>query len=139
MSVSKSIHSRPQPQLEGHGLCLSVFTLADLPAILEGDRDPETERRFGWAPEDASADKVHEYLALSERRWTEADRVAWAVRLVGRAAALGHVELNLVDHRRAKISYSTYPWARGGGLAARAGDLACVSATSGSDLHAFSC
>ena len=128
MSVSNPIHSRPQPKLEGHGLCLSAFTPADVPAILEGDRDPETARRLGWAPRDASAKKVRAFIALSGRRWAEGDRVTWAVRLADRPAALGHVELNIVDEGRAKISYSTYPSARGRGLAARAVDLACVFA-----------
>ena len=123
-----SIHSRAQPPLHGHGLWLSAFTLADVPAMLTGDRDPETSRRFGWAPADASADKVRAHVASCEQRWREGDRVAWAVREAGRPAALGHVELNLGPEGRAKISYSTYPHARGRGLAARAVDLACAFA-----------
>lgn len=128
MSVAGPIHSRPQPRLGGHGLCLSAFTPADVPAILGGDRDPETARRLGWASQDSSAEKVRAHIAECERRWAKGDRVAWAVRLAGRPAALGHVELNIVDEGGAKMSYSTYPSARGRGLAARAVDLACVFA-----------
>lgn len=125
---SSRIYRRPQPLLEGHGLYLSVFTLADLRVVLEGDRDPETARRFGWVPEDASAEKVGGHIATCAQRWSKGERVTWAVRAAGSPAAMGHVELKLRDEGRARISYSTYPWARGRGLAARAADLACVFA-----------
>lgn len=50
------------------------------------------------------------------------------MREAGRPAALGHVELNLGKEGRARVSYSTYPLARGRGLASRAVDLACAFA-----------
>lgn len=128
MGSVPSIHKRPQPSLYGHGLCLSAFALTDVPAILAGDRDPETARRLGWAPEDASAPKVQAFVALCQERWHNADRATWAVRQEQLPTALGSVELRLGDERRAKISYSTYPQARGRGLAARAVDLACFFA-----------
>ncbi len=58
-------------------MLLSPFTLADVAAVLAGDRDPETARRFGWSPEDASAEKVQAFVALCEERWHNADRVSW--------------------------------------------------------------
>ncbi len=109
-------------------MLLSPFTLADVAAVLAGDRDPETARRFGWSPEDASAEKVQAFVALCEERWHNADRVSWAVRRQNLTEAVGHAELNLGEEGRAKISYSTYPVERGRGLAARAVDLACAFA-----------
>ena len=123
------IYRCPQPQLWGHGLYLSVFTFADLPRVLQGDRDSETARRFGWAREDTSAEKVGAFIATCAQRWSEGERASWAVRGAGDSlAALGHVELRLRDEGRARISYSTFPWARGRGLAARAADIVCVFA-----------
>ena len=136
MSIAGAIHGRAQPQLEGHGLRLSAFNLADLQAILEGDRDPETAHRFGWAPQDASAEKVRAHIALCAERWAEGERATWAMRRADRSAALGHVELNLVDHGRAKISDSTYPSARGRGRADAPSTLPASSASSSSGWRA---
>jgi RimJ/RimL family protein N-acetyltransferase len=127
-STSTTIYSRAQPSLQGHGLFLSPFTPADVPAMLVGDRDPETARRLGWAPEDPSAEKAQAYVAQCAERWRNADRVPWAVREQEQSIALGHVELNMGNERRARVSFSTYPPARGRGLAARAVDLVCVFA-----------
>ena len=48
MSIAGAIHGRAQPQLEGHGLRLSAFNLADLQAILEGaDARVQSQRPLG--------------------------------------------------------------------------------------------
>jgi RimJ/RimL family protein N-acetyltransferase len=89
--------------------------------MVEGDRDPEHRRRFGF-PSDfvASAEHSAAVLAKWNDDWVRGDRYTFAVRDSVDGTLLGGCELQPRPSGEANLSYWTYPAFRRRGVASRA-------------------
>lgn len=110
-------------------VALGLFELADAPALVELDRDPEHRRRFEF-PEDFVPSLAHSRAVIT--RWQgereAGERFPYAVRDAVTGELVGGVELlPLADHV-ANLSYWTFPAYRRRGFASRAATLACALA-----------
>ena len=97
---------------------LRATSAADLPAIVEQSRDPETIR---WAssvptpPGGYSIRDAERFFALIRAGWTEGRRLTWTVEAerAGLRQFCGTVTLRLEDHGWAEIGFGLHPGARG--------------------------
>ena len=103
------------------GVTLRATSAADLPAIVEQSRDPETIRWTasvptppgGYALRDAE-----EFFARIQAGWTEGRGLAWTVEAERDRVRqhCGLVNLRLEDHGWAEIGFGLHPGARGRSL-----------------------
>ena len=109
----------------GNGVVtLDSFTLADVDAIVAGDRDAEHRRWFDFA-RDTTPQIARAAVLLWEEDARRGRRFAFAVRDAETRALLGGCELRLRAEGRANISYWTYREHRGRGIATQAVRLVC--------------
>lgn len=107
------------------GVTLRATGPADLPAIVEQSRDPETIR---WTlsvptpPGGYTLGHAEEFLARIASGWTEGRALAWTVEgeRDGVRQHCGLVNLRLEEHGWAEIGYALHPEARGRSMASAA-------------------
>ena len=100
------------------GVTLRATSAADLPAIVEQSRDPETIR---WTcsvpnpPGGYSMRDAEEFFARIRAGWTEGRRLTWTVEAERDDVRqhCGNVSLNVADPGWAEIGFGLHPGARG--------------------------
>ncbi len=135
MNNVAAIYADPQPELSDGTVTLTALRGSDAPALVTSDNDAQTARWFGWPVGASTIQNASEFVQLAARRWGQGERATWAIREHPGGEPLGTVELNLSDHAHVNVSYTTFPAARGRGLAARAVDLACRFAFAHLGVH----
>lgn len=135
MSDVAAIHAGPQPELSDGTVTLTALRGSDAPELVISDNDAQTARWFGWPVGASTIQNTSEFVQLAARRWSQGERATWAIREHSAGEPLGTVELNLSAHAHVNVSYTTFPAARGRGLAARAVDLACRFAFARLGVH----
>lgn len=115
-----SPHARTAPTLTDGVVVLREIGPADLPAIVEQSRDPETAR-WTTVPADYQVEDARSFLTAMRNEWESGARCAWAVERDGRFAGL-------VSHRArgeavVELSFAAHPDARGRGVMTRAARL----------------
>ena len=116
------------PALHGEGVILCALEMRDAPAMLEGDRDPETAARFGWDPKDALLRRCEQYVERSAAMWRWGEQLVFAVRESMGGPLFGIVDARMRDHPpgaeggdpAVELSWMTLPAYRGRGVASRA-------------------
>jgi EAL domain-containing protein (putative c-di-GMP-specific phosphodiesterase class I)/RimJ/RimL family protein N-acetyltransferase len=113
-----------QPTLTVEELVVRPWRDDDAPAVLAAYRDPDIRRWHARALADEA--EARELIGSWRGQWAAETGVSWAVTrdevLVGRIG-IGH--LNLLEGT-GEIAYWVVPAARGGAVAARAGDAVCT-------------
>ena len=110
-----------QPTLSDGEVFLTPFSVRDIPAMVEADRDPEMSKRFDF-PQDVPSSPDASRLAI--RRWRQGWRtgrvIAFAVRRSKSSALIGGCEIRIDKARNANVSYFTVARYRNQGVATRA-------------------
>ncbi|MEP6632043.1 MAG: GNAT family N-acetyltransferase, partial [Lapillicoccus sp.] len=109
------------PTLTDGVVTLRALTLADLDAVVEQSRDPETAR-WTFVPEPYTDADGRDFIERSPQEWQDGVRCGWAIEHEGRFAGL-------VSHQprgggAVEIAYAAHPAARGHGVMTRAVRLA---------------
>lgn len=113
------------PLVAGDGARLRPFSEADVPALVEGIGDPETQHWLAFLPRDPGEAEAHDFLETVQERLATAHTITWAVDSGADDRLLGVMGLyRVVEGREAELGYWTHPSARGRGLTARAARLA---------------
>ncbi|MBC9733676.1 GNAT family N-acetyltransferase [Nocardioides marmotae] len=119
-------HPWPEvPELEAGGLLLRPWRDADVPRIVEGCADAESQRWLGQMPAAYTSDAARAWLQDSAERVAEGTAMNWAVVDPGDPdgpdLALGSVGwFDLTAGVDCEVGYWTHPDARGRGVARRA-------------------
>ena len=100
---------------------LRATSAADLPAIVEQSRDPETIRWTSSVPNPPGGYSMRDaeyFFAQIRTGWTEGRRLTWTVESErdGVRQHCGNVSLNLAEHGWAEIGFALHPSARGRSL-----------------------
>lgn len=120
------------PVVEGEGMRLRPFTDADVPRIVEGLGDADTQYWLAFMPRDPGEAEARDYLENVQERLATATTVTWAFSVPGDDRLLGVVGLyRLSPGRETEVGYWTHPDARGRGLTRRAAQLAVAHAFDG--------
>ena len=115
------------PVLEGDGVRLRPFADADVPRIVEGLGDPETQHWLAFMPRDPDEAAGRLYLEHVTDRLATDHTVTWAFCTPEDDRLLGVVGLYRVG-AEPELGYWTHPDARGRGLTWRAAALAVTHA-----------
>ncbi|MBI2244423.1 MAG: GNAT family N-acetyltransferase, partial [Nocardioides sp.] len=111
------------PVVEGAGVRLRPFTDADVPRIVEGIGDPDTQYWLAFLPRDPGAAQARAYLEQVAERLAARHTVTWAVCTPTDEALLGVVGIYRITEEP-EVGYWTHPQARGRGITIRAAGLA---------------
>ena len=111
------------PVVEGDGVRLRPFTEADVPRIVEGIGDPDTQYWLAFLPRDPGAAEARAYLEQVTDRLATNHSLTWAFCAPEDDTLLGVVGLYRVA-AEPEVGYWTHPDARGRGLTTRAAGLA---------------
>ena len=110
------------PVVEGDGVRLRPFSEADVPRVVEGIGDPDTQHWLAFMPRDPGEAQGREYLETVQGRLATAHTITWAVDTADDDRLLGVVGLYRLQEE-AEVGYWTHPDARGRGLTVRAAGL----------------
>jgi RimJ/RimL family protein N-acetyltransferase len=110
------------PVVEGDGVRLRPLTAADVPRIVEGIGDPDTQHWLAFMPRDPGEAEGRQYLETAQERLATAHTITWGFCTVDDDLLLGAVGLYRLE-AEAEIGYWTHPDARGRGLTTRAARL----------------
>lgn len=113
------------PELEAGGLVLRPWRESDVPRIVEGCADAETQRWLGQVPSPYTPDAARTWLRQTAERLAAGTAMNWAVvdpaDEQGPDRALGSVGwFDLTEGVDCEVGYWTHPDARGRRVAARA-------------------
>ena len=111
------------PVVEGDGVRLRPFTEADVPRIVEGLGDPDTQHWLTFLPRDPGEAQAREYLQTVQERRATAHTITWAFRATDDDLLLGVAGLYRLQEEP-ELGYWSHPAARGRGLTTRAAGLA---------------
>jgi RimJ/RimL family protein N-acetyltransferase len=111
------------PVVEGDGVRLRPLTDADVPRIVEGIGDPDTQYWLAFLPRDPGEPEARTYLETVQERLATAHTVTWGFTAPDDDLLLGVVGLYRLP-ADAEVGYWTHPAARGRGLTRRAAGLA---------------
>lgn len=111
------------PVVEGDGVRLRPFTDADVPRVVEGLGDRETQHWLAFLPRDPGEAEGRAYLETVRERLASRHTITWAVCSPDDERLLGVVGLYRVD-AEPEVGYWTHPDARGRGITTRAAALA---------------
>jgi len=112
------MHPTPwAPTLRGEGLTLRALRAEDAAGIVDQCRDPLTQR-WTTSPVPYQEADAHAYVARALQQWQDGTRYTFAVEVDGRFA--GTVGLRPEGTGALAVGYGLAPWARGGGVTARA-------------------
>lgn len=111
------------PVVEGDGVRLRPFTGADVPRIVEGIGDADTQHWLSFLPRDPDDAAGRRYVEQVTERLATGSTLTWAWCAADDDRLLGAVGLYRVDGEP-EVGYWTHPDARGRGLTARAAALA---------------
>ena len=111
------------PVLDGDGVRLRPFTDADVPRIVEGLGDADTQHWLAFMPRDPDEAAGRRYLEQVTDRLAGNHTVTWAFCTPQDDRLLGAVGIYRVD-AEPELGYWTHPDARGRGLTSRAAALA---------------
>jgi RimJ/RimL family protein N-acetyltransferase len=111
------------PVVEGDGVRLRPFTEADVPRIVEGIGDPDTQYWLAFMPRDPGEAEGRQYLETVQDRLATGHTITWAFCAADDDLLLGVVGLYRLQEE-AEVGYWTHPDARGRGLTTRAAALA---------------
>jgi len=101
-------------------LILTPFSLRDVGALVEANRDGEMAKRFDFPPGPPAKGEARRAIKRWQRSWRTRRLVAFAVRALGTRDLIGGCELRVHKHEVANVSYFTVPDRRGRGVATRA-------------------
>lgn len=111
------------------GITLRVTTTADLPAMVEQCRDPETIR---WAPVPTPADgyqlrDAEEFLALCAAGWISGQHLCWTIEAQrgSQRGFCGTIILHLEGDGIGEVGFGLHPAARGRSITTAALQLVC--------------
>jgi RimJ/RimL family protein N-acetyltransferase len=111
------------PVLEGDGVRLRPLTEADVPRVVEGIGDPDTQYWLAFLPRDPGEAEGRQYLETVQERLATGHTITWAFSATDDDRLLGALGLYRFDGEP-EIGYWTHPDARGRGLTTRAAGLA---------------
>src|SRR4051794_1815370 len=111
------------PMLEGDGVRLRPFTPADVPRVVEGIGDADTQYWLAFMPRDPGEADGAQYLETVTERLATGHTITWAFCAADDDALLGVVGLYRMQEEP-EVGYWTHPDARGRGLTTRAAALA---------------
>lgn len=111
------------PVVEGDGVRLRPFTPDDVPRIVEGIGDADTQHWLSFMPRDPDEATARRYLEQVTLRLAEGSTLTWAWCAADDDRLLGVVGIYRVDGEP-EVGYWTHPEARGRGLTVRAAALA---------------
>ena len=117
-----------QPAISDGVVSLTPFSLSDVHALVEANRDPEMEVRFDFPPGPPAPGPARAAIRRWQRGWRTRRQVAFAVRRVGSLGLVGGCELRVGEDGIANLSYFTVRVERRRGLATRAVKLAAAFA-----------
>ena len=117
-----------QPTVSDGVVSLTPFSLRDLDALVEANRDPEMAIRFDFPPGPPAPGPARAAIRRWQRGWRTRRVVAFAVRRVASRRLVGGCELRVDADGTANLSYFTIPTERRRGLATRAVNLAAAFA-----------
>jgi [ribosomal protein S5]-alanine N-acetyltransferase len=105
----------------GAGVTLRATTTADLPALVEQSRDPETIRWTTSVPNPPGGYSIRdaeEFFARIRSGWTEGRHLSWTVEAErdGVRQASGQVGMRMEEPGWAEIGFALHPGARGRSL-----------------------
>jgi RimJ/RimL family protein N-acetyltransferase len=110
------------PVVEGDGVRLRPFTDTDVPRIVEGIGDPDTQYWLAFMPRDPGEAEGRQYLETVQDRLATGHTITWAFCASDDERLLGVVGLYRLKEE-AEVGYWTHPDARGRGLTTRAAGL----------------
>ena len=109
----------PEPPLTDGEIVLRMRRAADIAAIAEASRDPETQRRLNDGP--LSEEAQRETVARTEQQWETGRAAPFVIADARDDRPLGLLNLQLrEDEEVANLAVSVFPEARGRGIASRA-------------------
>jgi RimJ/RimL family protein N-acetyltransferase len=111
------------PVIEGDGVRLRPFTEADVPRVVEGIGDADTQYWLDFMPRDPDEAAGRAYVEQVTERLAGNSCLTWAFCAADDDRLLGVVGLYRVD-AEPELGYWTHPDARGRGLTTRAARLA---------------
>ena len=111
------------PVVEGDGVRLRPFTEADVPRVVEGIGDRDTQFWLSFMPRDPGEAEGRAYLETVVQRLADNHTITWAFCATEDDRLLGAVGLYRLE-AEPEIGYWTHPDARGRGLTTRAAALA---------------
>ncbi len=111
------------PVLEGDGVRLRPFTGDDVPRIVEGIGDEQTQHWLAFMPRDPGLAQGEAYVEQVTLRLATGHTVTWAVADPADDRLLGVMGIYRVQEEP-ELGYWTHPDARGTGVTVRAGALA---------------
>ena len=111
------------PVVEGDGVRLRPFTEADVPRIVEGIGDADTQYWLAFMPRDPDEVEGRAYLERVQERLATNHTITWAFCASDDDRLLGVMGLYRMD-AEPELGYWTHPEARGRGLTTRAAALA---------------
>jgi RimJ/RimL family protein N-acetyltransferase len=112
------------PVVEGGGVRLRPFTEADVPRVVQGIGDADTQFWLSFFPRDFDEDDGRRYLEQVTERLATNHTVTWAWCADDDDVLLGAVGLHRLTGGEPEIGYWTHPDARGRGLTVKAARLA---------------
>jgi len=111
------------PVVEGDGVRLRPFTTDDVPRVVEGIGDQQTQYWLAFLPRDPGEPQGHAYLEQVTERLATGHTVTWVVADTADDRLLGVVGLyRMADEP--ELGYWTHPDARGSGITTKAAALA---------------
>jgi len=122
------------PVVEGGGVRLRPLSEADVPRIVEGIGDQDTQHWLGFLPRDPGPAEGREYLQTALERLATNHTVTWGFTTADDDRMLGAVGLYRLEGE-AEVGFWTHPEARGRGLTTRAARLALGHAFGPLGLH----
>jgi RimJ/RimL family protein N-acetyltransferase len=122
------------PVLEGNGVRLRPFTSADVPRVVAGIGDADTQHWLSFMPRDPGPEDGREYLETATQRMADNHTVTWAFADAEDDRLLGAVGLYRLEGEP-EIGYWTHPDARGRRLTTRAAALAVGHAFDALGIH----
>ncbi len=111
------------PAIEGDGVRLRPFTDADVPRIVEGIGDADTQYWLDFMPRDPGEADGWAYLETARERLATNHTITWAWSTLDDDRLLGVVGLHRLSGEP-ELGYWTHPDARGRGLTGKAALLA---------------
>ena len=111
------------PVVDGEGVRLRPFTDADVPRVVAGIGDPDTQYWLAFLPRDPGAAEARAYLDQVTDRLATNHSITWAVCTPEDDTLLGVVGIYRIAVEP-EIGYWTHPQARGRGITTRAAGLA---------------